>query len=437
MIELGEFLLRFSVISLGLLFLRRLRKSICRAMAITSATASKQPSSVTPPATWLSSFFVENGASFKQFGSSKRQKIIGNNIKDQELDQEKKSSNHGPHQLVLPEINEPIHEACKEDLSPKENDGLVTSEEPAVVKSSTIKNPFEKKQSTMLKKRPAQLIVPAYCMASDFGQVGKKLERKEFQTEGKGFAMACKKGRREIMEDGHGVMLDISGNPKQAFFVVIDGHGGRAAADFVAENLGRNIMNEIKLLGDGNKIEAAVRRGYSVTDEQFLNQKVNGGACAASVLVKDGELHVANVGDCKVILSRKGVATALTKDHRLTREDERIRIENSGGLLHCRNGVWRVDGTLAVSRAFGDLYLKDHVISEPDIMQLPLTSDCDFLIMASDGLWDKVGDQEAVDVVSSKKDSLESCKELIAMSTSRGGVDDITVMVINLQNFVN
>lgn len=438
MIELCEFVLRVSVISLGLIFLRRLRKSICMAMAITSAAASKQSSSGTPPATWLSSFFVEKGASFKQFGGSKRQKIIGNNIKDQELDRKKKSSDHGPHQLAVSEINKPIHEACEEYLSPSENHGSVTLEDPAVVKSSAIKNPFEKKQSTILKKRPAQLIVPAYCPASDFGQVGKILERKEFQTEGKGFAMASKKGRREIMEDGHGVMLDISGNPKQAFFVVIDGHGGRAAADFVAENLGRNIMNEIQLLGnDGNRIEAAVRKGYSVTDEQFLNRKVNGGACAASVLVKDGELHVANVGDCKVILSRKGVATALTKDHRLTREDERIRIEKSGGLLHCRNGVWRVNGTLAVSRAFGDLYLKDHVISEPDILQLPLTYDCDFLIVASDGLWDKVGDQEAVDVVSSKKDSLESCKELIAMSTSRGGVDDITVMVINLQKFVN
>ena len=55
--------------------------------------------------------------------------------------------------------------------------------------------------------------------------------------------------------------------------MVIDGHGGRAAADFVAENLGRNIMNEIQLLGnDGNRIEAAVRKGYSVTDEQFLNR---------------------------------------------------------------------------------------------------------------------------------------------------------------------
>lgn len=48
-----------------------------------------------------------------------------------------------------------------------------------------------------------------------------------------------------------------------------------------------------------------------------------------------------------------------------------------------------------------------------------------------------MGDQEAVDVVSRKKDSLEASKELVAMSTSRGNVDDVTVMVINLQNFVN
>lgn len=215
MIELAEFLQRLSIISIGLYFLRRLRKNICMAMAATSA-ASKQSSSSTPPPTWLSSFFVEKGAARQQFGSSKRQKITDYNIKDQEIVHENQSINHTKHQLVAPETNKPIREACKKDPSPKENDGLVAVEVPDVVKiSSTIKNPFEMKQSTMLKTRPAQLIVPAYnCPASDFCQVEKKLERKEFQAEGKGFAMASKKGRREIMEDGHGVMLDISGNPK-------------------------------------------------------------------------------------------------------------------------------------------------------------------------------------------------------------------------------
>lgn len=42
-----------------------------------------------------------------------------------------------------------------------------------------------------------------------------------------------------------------------------------------------------------------------------------------------------------------------------------------------------------------------------------------------------------MDVVSSRKDSLEGCKELVAMAASRGGLDDVTVMVINVQNFVN
>jgi serine/threonine protein phosphatase PrpC len=59
-------------------------------------------------------------------------------------------------------------------------------------------------------------------------------------------------------------------------------------------------------------------------------QGVRGGACAATALVKDGELYVANVGDCRAVLcSSGGVATALTSDHTAGREDERRRIESS------------------------------------------------------------------------------------------------------------
>lgn len=56
---------------------------------------------------------------------------------------------------------------------------------------------------------------------------------------------------------------------------------------------------------------------------------MSSGACAATVLLKDGELHVANVGDCRVVMSRKGVANALTTDHRPGTEDEKNRIESS------------------------------------------------------------------------------------------------------------
>ncbi|KAF3948978.1 hypothetical protein CMV_025091 [Castanea mollissima] len=288
-----------------------------------------------------------------------------------------------------------------------------------------------------LRKRPAKLVVPEHCAVSEFDEMCRKLEHKEFEVEGRDFVLASKKGRRKVMEDGYGVMVDILGDPKQAFFAVIDGHGGQAATDFVAENLGRNITKALECVGgEEGQLEQAIRSGYMVTDKDFLRQGVSSGACTSSVLLKDGELHVANVGDCRVVLSRKGVAIALTNDHRLTREDERLRIENTGGFVHCQNGIWRAQGLLAVSRAIGDLHLKEWIISEPEIKRLRLTSDCQFLIMASDGLWDKVNDQEAVDVVLREKNLMMSCKKLVDMSFSRGSMDDITVMVIDLLNFV-
>ncbi|XP_019152058.1 PREDICTED: probable protein phosphatase 2C 74 [Ipomoea nil] len=297
------------------------------------------------------------------------------------------------------------------------------------------------------RKRPALLQVPVYSPESDFAVFARKRFediRSEMEVEGRDYFVASKKGRREVMEDGHSVILDILGDSKQAFFVVIDGHGGRNAVDYVAENLGKNIVNSLEAgnkvslsSSSGNHIEDALRQGYSETDKQFLVQGKDGGACAASVLIKDGEMHVANVGDCGVVLSRKSVAVSLTSDHRpASREDERARIEKSGGMLYCQNGVLRVNGSLAVSRAFGDHHLKELIISEPDILNLPLTSDCQFLILASDGLWDKVSNQEAVDVVLSENNSMKSCKKLVDLSSMRGSLDDVTVMVINLQNFL-
>ncbi|RWW32907.1 hypothetical protein GW17_00002378 [Ensete ventricosum] len=119
-------------------------------------------------------------------------------------------------------------------------------------------------------------------------------------------------------------------------------------------------------------------------------------------------------------MSRKGVADALTDDHRAGREDER-----------------NLQDSLAVSRAIGDMNLKEWIISEPEIRKIHLTTDCESLILASDGLWDKVTNQEAVDVVSKHSSSMKSCKELIEISSNKGNRDDITVMVIDLHKFMH
>lgn len=63
-------------------------------------------------------------------------------------------------------------------------------------------------------------------------------------------------------------------------------------------------------------------------------------------------------------------------------------------MLEFPPGCFRVNGRLAVSRAIGDYGLKDVVIGEPDITCLALNGNEDFLILACDGLWDYVGEDE-------------------------------------------
>lgn len=76
-------------------------------------------------------------------------------------------------------------------------------------------------------------------------------------------------------------------------------------------------------------------------------------------------------------------------------QSERSRIEESGGcVLEFPSGCFRVNGRLAVSRAIGDYGLKDVVISDPDIVCLKLNGNEDFLLMACDGLWDFVDEDE-------------------------------------------
>ncbi|KAH0905840.1 hypothetical protein HID58_037667 [Brassica napus] len=230
----------------------------------------------------------------------------------------------------------------------------------------------------------------------------------------------------------------------QAIFGVYDGHGGSRAAEFAAKNLCNNILGERGSERNESDIEEAVKRGYLTTDSEFLKEKdVKGGSCCVTALIKDGNLVVSNAGDCRAVLSVGGFAEALTSDHRPSRDDERNRIESSGGYVDTFNSVWRIQGSLAVSRGIGDAHLKRWVISEPETKTLRINPQHEFLILASDGLWEKVGNQEAVDIArpfcmgtDQNQKPLLACKKLVDLSVSRGSLDDISVMLIPLRRFI-
>ncbi|KAL8052672.1 hypothetical protein ABFX02_05G020800 [Erythranthe guttata] len=305
------------------------------------------------------------------------------------------------------------------------------------------------------------------------------------------------KGKKKFMEDSHKILSSSSSNGNKGFYGVYDGHGGSKAVEFVAENLHLNIFDNLNNISENKAKEEAVKAGYLKTDQQFLKLGIGSGACCVTALIEEKEMVVSNLGDCRAVLCRGGVAEPLTTDHRPTREDERSRIQDKGGYVEIHRGTWRVHGTLAVSRSIGDSHMKDWVLAEPDTRVVCLTSDMQYLVLASDGLWDEVSNQEAVDIVmrscssdSNKKQLVTSnrrfrqersedcenrspppskyrritvakktkiknhfstnenqvlieksgglmaaCKELVSLAVSRGSLDDITVMIVDLNHY--
>ncbi|GAV64915.1 PP2C domain-containing protein [Cephalotus follicularis] len=303
-----------------------------------------------------------------------------------------------------------------------------------------------KKGSVLKRKRPTRINIPV-VMPVNFGFATPRVEEEEervdeLEMEGDGYSVYCKRGRRGLMEDRYSAIVGLQGDDRQALFGVFDGHGGTKAAAFAAKNLANNIMAEVSSRCEG-EIESAIKNGYLTTDAEFLKEGFGGGTCCLTALIRKGNLVVSNAGDCRAVMSQGGVAVALTSDHQPWREGERERIQALGGYVDCCNGVWRIQGSLAVTRGIGDMHLKQWVIAEPETKVLRIQPECEFLILASDGLWDKVTNQEAVDSVRPLSIGVEkpelfcACKKLVNLSLSRGSMDDITVVVIQLGCFAS
>eukprot|EP01105_Mastigella_eilhardi_P023647 TRINITY_DN5_c0_g2_i1.p1 TRINITY_DN5_c0_g2~~TRINITY_DN5_c0_g2_i1.p1 ORF type:complete len:322 (+),score=102.73 TRINITY_DN5_c0_g2_i1:95-1060(+) len=258
-------------------------------------------------------------------------------------------------------------------------------------------------------------------------------------------------GRRPSMEDTYVAIDDVNAQAKhlvrdkhRAFFAVFDGHGGRTAADMAKEHLAPNLFKESSF-GKGH-IEEALTKAFASTDKQ-IREKANkdnwtDGATAVCIAIVGPTLYVGNLGDAESVLqSKQGLvptSTCVSFKHKPFDPAEKARVEAAGGRIF----LGRVLGTLAVSRAFGDVEFKtpqnkasaDFVSSEPYIAKIPLTPEHQFLIIACDGLWDKVEYQEAVNVVdqvkSTGKDPTQAAATLVKLAMDKGTMDNVTCLVV-------
>lgn len=232
------------------------------------------------------------------------------------------------------------------------------------------------------------------------------------------------------MEDYHVAKLVQYQGRELGLFAIFDGHLGDTVPAYLQKHLFHNILKEEEFWTDPNR---AISKAYERTDQAILTHSPDlgrGGSTAVTAIVIDSrKLWVANVGDSRAVLSRRGQAIQMSVDHEPN--TERGSIENRGGFVSNMPGdVARVNGQLAVSRAFGDKNLKTHLRSDPDVTPADIDVDTDFLILASDGLWKVLANQEAVDIAKKIKDPLKAAKQLIAESLERESKDDISCIVV-------
>ncbi len=244
--------------------------------------------------------------------------------------------------------------------------------------------------------------------------------------------VACDRNARfrRTMEDAHAAVDELCG-PGTAYFAVYDGHGGRGAVNFVQEHLHANVREQLEL---GLAPAEAFRAAFLKTDADMAAADVgySGSTVAAAYLHSDRVLHTANCGDARIVLCRAGGrAQRLTVDHKGSDPAEVKRIQDAGGLVVLN----RVSGILAVTRSLGDLKMKDYVIGEPYCERVELLDTDSYLVVACDGLWDVVSDQEVCDTLMEKQDTAQAlANKLLIKALKAGSTDNISIVVICLSS---
>ncbi|KAB1220888.1 putative protein phosphatase 2C 11 [Morella rubra] len=237
------------------------------------------------------------------------------------------------------------------------------------------------------------------------------------------------KGKRASMEDFYETRISEVDGQMVAFFGVFDGHGGSRTAEYLKNNLFKNLSSHPDFIKDP---KTAIVEVFRQTDADYLSEEKghqkDAGSTASTALLLGDRLVVANVGDSRVVGCRAGSAIPLSIDHKPERSDERERIEQAGGFIIWA-GTWRVGGVLAVSRAFGDKLLKPFVVAEPEIQEEEIDG-VDFIIIASDGLWNVISNKDAVALVQDIADAEEASRRLITEAYDRGSSDNITCIVV-------
>ncbi|KAH6925347.1 hypothetical protein HPB50_003888 [Hyalomma asiaticum] len=284
------------------------------------------------------------------------------------------------------------------------------------------------------------------------------------QGNGLRYALASMQGWRVEMEDAHCAMVGLPcGLDRWSFFAVFDGHAGARVSAHCAQNLLDAIIqtdefaqtvaatSDIGEVPEGGeelaeRVATGIRRGFLCLDDQMraLPEVASGedksGSTAVCALVSPSHVYFANCGDSRALLCRNGQPAFTTRDHKPINPGEKERIQRAGGSVM----IQRVNGSLAVSRALGDFEYKqvagrgpcEQLVSpEPEVtVQARDPTSDEFLVLACDGIWDVMSNEELCQFVHHQlciSHNLEElCAAVIDICLYRGSKDNMSIVLV-------
>jgi serine/threonine protein phosphatase PrpC/tRNA A-37 threonylcarbamoyl transferase component Bud32 len=238
------------------------------------------------------------------------------------------------------------------------------------------------------------------------------------------------------MEDRCIILSDVLGLRNWTLAAVFDGHRGSEAAQYLASNLEQHIQ---RAWSSSSSCEDLLIQSLKDADEAFRRtcncSRTFPGSTATVAMFYNDRLCIANIGDSRAVMCRGGTVTAVTIDQTADREEERRRIVEEGGSVQCIDGQWRVGGPgLVVTRSIGDADLKSQgVTAEAEVTTIDLRhcdGDDNFLILATDGVWDVMSAKQAIDYVHDTVKQPAMCaRRLVTEAIACGSRDNVTAIV--------
>lgn len=222
------------------------------------------------------------------------------------------------------------------------------------------------------------------------------------------------------------------------FFAVFDGHGGKTVSEYLKIYLKLFIVGAIGPDKDHNNIEKALKNAFKMADNNIRNIKRKGSTAIVALLIDD-MLYIANAGDSRAIVyveEKEKINMIITQDHKPGNTTERKRIEEAGGMVIFKQGADRVCGNLACSRSIGDHPKDPGLSAEPEILAVKLDKRCKFLIIASDGIYDVLSNEEAVYLAKKSinlSNAQKAAKVIVKEARAKDTPDDLTAIVVSFK----